>query len=424
MKAIKILIFTLASVMSLVSCHQEKAQHTNQQTTQEVAKEKTTEVKELSPKEILAMSIEKCKAISSIEYAISQKGVPGKFGYGQPEIKATIIQQKNANTKDIGFDKAFIKATGFIIEKKNKTPFSFSYDGEKLIYKKGGFKQKSISNPTRSVTMGKLQQHLFMMRVFPFVEDEPFKMPAKSNNYNIKLLGREDKQGISCYKIETSIVFKAPNGQDLITRNIWWISETDYLPKAYSDGFVYKDIIYKRINENIPKHLFSLNNEKTTTDHLTSQQVENELAKENLLPIGIKPSKWTAKDQFGEKQGSEKLKGKVVLIDFWGSWCSPCLLAMPDIQKLQDYYENNPNVAIIGISASEKDNRASAKLFNEKGYNYILIPNGDEIAKQIYKVQNYPTLYILDKQGQIVSAEKGFTPNSFGRWKKIIDDLL
>ncbi len=422
------LLFVLAT--SLISCHQEKTQSTNQRTNlkaiQQAVQETETIEKEikLTAKEILAKSTERCKAISSIEYTVNQKGAPGKYGYGQPKIKATIIQKKYPNTKDIGFGKAFIKASGSISDKKNKISFSFSYDGEVFMYNKGNTRQKSVSNPTRKVTMGKLQQHLFMMRIFPLIEDEPFKMSVKNDGYDIKLLDEEEKQGIPCYKIETTVTFKTPNGKDFVTRNIWWISKLDYLPRAYSDGFVYKDIVYKKMNEVIPKSFFSLDNQNATTDYLTSKEVENELAKAFLLPAGTKPSKWRAKDQFGKEYDSDKLKGKVVLIDFWGSWCTPCILAMPDIQKLQDHYKNNSNVIIIGISAAERDKEASVKLFNKKGYNYILIPNGDSITKSIYKVKDYPSLYILDKQGKIVSAEKGFTPDSFERWKDLIDKQL
>lgn len=430
----KSLTFALVLAMTLISCRQEKTSNTNQDTKQKTTKEtaqETTkkaevikETKELTPKEILAKAIEKCKAISSIEYTINQKGAPGKFGYGQPKIKATIIQKKDANTKNVGFDKAFIKASGFITEKKNKTAFAFSYDGKSFMYKKGNTRQKSVSNPTRRVTMGKLQQHLFMMRVSPFTEDEPFKMAKKSDGYVIKVLDEETKQGMPCYKLETSVTFKAPNGSEYVTRNIWWIGKIDYLPRAYSDGFVYKDIVYKKMNGAIPTAFFSLDNENTTTDYLTSSQVENELAKANLLPVGTEPSRWNAKDQFGKTYDSDKLKGKIVLIDFWGTWCTPCTLAMPDIQKLQDHYKNNPNVVIIGISAAERDKEASVKFFNKKGYNYTLIPNGDDIAKSIYKVKEYPSLYILNKQGKIISAEKGFEPDSFERWKEIIDKQL
>ncbi|GGI56724.1 TlpA family protein disulfide reductase [Winogradskyella haliclonae] len=430
MKGIKNLAFIIVSIISLASCRQEKMQTTKQETnlkaTQETTEkaEVTKEISELTAEDVLTKSIEKCKSISSIEYTINQKGVSGKYGYGQPKIKATIIQKKEASAIDIGFDKAFIKASGVITDNQKKTPFSFSYDGDNFMYNKGNTRQKSVSDPTRKVTMGKLQQYLFMIRIFPFVEDEPYKMPAKSNEYDIKLLDKEEKQGLSCYKIETSVTFKAPNGKDLITKNIWWISELDYLPRAYSDGFVYKDIVYKKMNEAIPKSFFSLENKNTSIDYLTSNQVESELAKAYLLPEGTIPSRWYSNDQFGKEYDSDKLKGKVILIDFWGSWCTPCILAMPDIQKLQDHYKNNPNVAIIGISAGERDKEASLKLFNKKRYNYVLIPNGDSIAKSIYKVKDYPSLYILDRQGKIVSAEKGFTPDSFERWREIIDEQL
>ncbi|WP_298753964.1 TlpA disulfide reductase family protein [uncultured Psychroserpens sp.] len=375
--------------------------------------------------EILEKSNEICKTISSIEYTIHQKGAPGKFGYGMPKIEATIIQKKDSCLDDIGFDKALIKATGIITENRNEKPFSFSYDGEDFMYQIGKkARQKSISGPTRNVTMGKLQQHLFMMRIFPFAEEDPYKMISGKGKVDIKLITTEEKDGHPCNKIETSVTFKAPNGKEFITKNIWWISELDCLPRAYSDGFIYKDITLKKINYPVPNSFFTLTNKNLNTDYLTGNQAENELAKANLLPIGKTPTQWSAKDQFGKTISSKQLQGKVVLLDFWGSWCTPCIQAMPDIQKLQDHYKHNPNVIIIGISAGERDKEAALKLFKEKGYNYTHIPNGDDIAKSNYKVKEYPSLYILDKHGKIASAEKGYHPNSFERWKTTIDKLI
>ncbi|WP_299272570.1 TlpA disulfide reductase family protein [uncultured Psychroserpens sp.] len=375
--------------------------------------------------EILEKSNEICKTISSIEYTIHQKGAPGKFGYGMPKIEATIIQKKDSSLNDVGFDKALIKASGFIAEKKHKKPFSFSYNGDDFMYEIGkNVRQKTVSTPTRKVTMGKLQQHLFMMRVFPFTETDPFEMAMKSGEIEVQLIAVEEKDGHPCSKIEKSLTFKLANGKEVVTKSIWWISDLDCLPRAYSDGMIYKDITIKKINHPIPNSFFSLANENANTDYLTSEDIENELAKVNLLSIGSLPAQWSAKDQFGKTINSEQLKGKVVLIDFWGSWCTPCIQAMPDIQKLQDHYKNNLNVVIIGISAGERDKKASINLFNKKGYNYTHIPNGDNIAKSNYKVKEYPSLYILDKHGKIVSAEKGYHKNSFDRWKKTIDKLI
>lgn len=190
---------------------------------------------------ILENTQKACSLLKSIEYNIQQKGVKGKEWL--PKINANIIQQR-ADVNDIGFDKSMIKAEGTIMERGLTEAFSFAYNGDVFTYKRGGNTIKEIDKPTRQVTMGLLQQHLFMLRIFPYTEVNFFKT-NEMNPYSYE--GMENINGEPCYKIKLVIGMTMPNSEDSNKRTlqrteIWWINKKSFLPIAFSDGFLYKEV--------------------------------------------------------------------------------------------------------------------------------------------------------------------------------------
>ncbi|WP_223034077.1 LolA-like protein [Hanstruepera marina] len=197
---------------------------------------------EITINEVLQKTKEACLSLKSIKYEIQQRNAKGKYGF--PTIEATIIQQK-ADAINIGFDNAYIKAIGTIKEKSEVENFSYAYDGDSFTYQKGSSDIKKVNNPKRKTVMSMLQQHLFMLRFFPFTQEEPFK-PRGSGLYTFE--GIEKINGKLCYKIMSVTVFKTQNPspetkkKSLTTKDIWWVDTETYLPVAYSDGFLYKEI--------------------------------------------------------------------------------------------------------------------------------------------------------------------------------------
>ena len=137
---------------------------------------------------------------------------------------------------------------------------------------------------------------------------------------------------------------------------------------------------------------------------------------EGLLKIGTLAPDWTLVSNKGTNIQLTQLKGKVILLDFWGTWCVPCIKAMPEIQAIHDYFKNK-QVEIIGVSV-ERDAKADPVGFvKKKGFTYPIVLNGASITEG-YKVQIFPSLYIIDKQGKIIHAE-----HSGGR-ENFKDDII
>ncbi|MBV7268815.1 TlpA family protein disulfide reductase [Winogradskyella luteola] len=381
----------------------------------------------LGQENILQASGKVCKNLSSIEYEISQKPEKGKYGF--PTIKANITQQK-ADVKDIGFGKALIKVKGTIEEKGVSEPFSFSYDGSQFLFQRGESKVKRYTKPTRGIVMGLLQQYLFMLHIRPFSEETPYK-PLSNIFHKFQHVG-EDVINEKKYQIIKSVsgilMPTNKNGKSLQTKNkkpiqavhIFWIDSESKLPIFYTDKFNHKTISIKKLNKNYQKSYFTLINKNTSVQERSYQETQQDISGENLLKVNSLAPKWSGVSQNGEKFSSEQLKEKVVLIDFWGTWCPPCIIAMPMIERLEQLYKNNKDVVIIGVSAGEKKPQAAENYFKNKGYSYIHIPNGDDIA-EIFKIKSYPTMYIIDKSGIIVQSTSGFDSNDFEQSKIVIN---
>ncbi|HPD34545.1 MAG TPA: TlpA disulfide reductase family protein, partial [Candidatus Kapabacteria bacterium] len=139
------------------------------------------------------------------------------------------------------------------------------------------------------------------------------------------------------------------------------------------------------------------------------------------IPNGHKAPVWTLKDKDGNVYSLDNLRGKVVVMDFWATWCSPCKRVMPEIQKLWDKYKNQ-NVVIVGINTWEK-NGDPVKFMKDNNYNYILLLNGNDVATK-YNVSAIPTLYVIDKNGNVAFSEVGAVEGLGESLDRVISNLI
>ena len=104
------------------------------------------------------------------------------------------------------------------------------------------------------------------------------------------------------------------------------------------------------------------------------------------------------------------LKGKVVLLDFWATWCAPCVKAMPDLQKMHDKYAGK-NFAVVGISIDEDGMKSVSPFLAKRKFTYpMLLDQNDTWQK--YGVRAVPTLFLLDRNGNIVQQFTGTVDKS------------
>lgn len=135
------------------------------------------------------------------------------------------------------------------------------------------------------------------------------------------------------------------------------------------------------------------------------------------LPPGL-----LLKNEEGSLTDTSQLKGKVIFINFWASWCPPCRAEFPSIIKLSEKYKSNPNVAILTINLDENTALGKAYLEKEKFALPFLTP-ANEIPKEFFS-GSLPTTVILDKKGEIRFHHEGVADYSKESFYEQIDQLL
>ena len=104
-------------------------------------------------------------------------------------------------------------------------------------------------------------------------------------------------------------------------------------------------------------------------------------------------------------------KGKVVIIDFWATWCPPCRRGIPDLIDLQKQYKDQ--ISVIGISLDQENTKAGVPDFvTRMGINYPIVYYNDKVINDYGGVSAIPTTFIIDKNGNIINKMVGLYPKS------------
>ncbi|PJJ83143.1 TlpA family protein disulfide reductase [Mucilaginibacter auburnensis] len=119
----------------------------------------------------------------------------------------------------------------------------------------------------------------------------------------------------------------------------------------------------------------------------------------------------------------EPYRGKVILVDFWGTWCQPCLAAVPDANALYKAYSNK-GVTILYLAVKSKENIWKSVIAEHKilGEHFLLSPSQEAVLTEKFRISGYPQYMLIDKRG-FVKDENAKHPND-NALKREIDELL
>lgn len=92
------------------------------------------------------------------------------------------------------------------------------------------------------------------------------------------------------------------------------------------------------------------------------------------------------------------LRGKPVLINFWATWCGPCRLEMPDIQKIYENYQGD--FEVLAVNADEQE-RIVAKFAKDIGITFEVLLDPGANVQSLYQLRGYPTSFLVDQEGVI-----------------------
>jgi len=109
-------------------------------------------------------------------------------------------------------------------------------------------------------------------------------------------------------------------------------------------------------------------------------------------------------DAKGKTHRLQDYKGKWVLVNFWATWCPPCLEEMPDLQKL---HETHKDLVVIGIAMDYKDPQYVISFAEDLLVTFPIVLGNQKIAAQIGKISGLPTTYLYSPQGTLAAQNVG-----------------
>ena len=124
----------------------------------------------------------------------------------------------------------------------------------------------------------------------------------------------------------------------------------------------------------------------------------------------------------GDTLNFEDLKGKVVFVNFWATWCAPCIAEMPSIDNLYEIYQDNPDVVFVMINTESKEDKVR-KFMKKKKFKFpIYFPNASLIPR-VYESKSIPTTFVIDKDGYIAYKKIGMASYDADNFVKFIARL-
>ena len=118
---------------------------------------------------------------------------------------------------------------------------------------------------------------------------------------------------------------------------------------------------------------------------------------------------WTLQDLEGRPVSSQDLAGKVVLVDFWATWCGPCKMSIPHLVELYDKYRKE-GVEIVGVSLDQQGPSIVRPFAAAFKINYPVVMGNMKMVNDFGGVRGIPTAFIISQDGKIYRKYVGFRP--------------
>jgi thiol-disulfide isomerase/thioredoxin len=118
-----------------------------------------------------------------------------------------------------------------------------------------------------------------------------------------------------------------------------------------------------------------------------------------------KAADFTLKDLSGKEVSLSDYKNKIVLLNFWATWCPPCINEMPDLERIYQNYKDK-DVQLLGMTVSSKLSQIP-KLVKSTGVTYPILVNADDVVADYGGFNSIPQTFIIDQDGNIVKQITG-----------------
>ena len=270
-----------------------------------------------------------------------------------------------------------------------------------------------------------------------------------------KLLPDTEVAGVKCKVLETTQEMEFPAQEEegaakdakapvrkVVVVSTKVLGAEDHMPRSFSIAYKFEgdpamamnnatmtgENINLKVNAGLKAADFAIKTPEGFTAEKADAKAmgleESEQQPELKAKVGDAALDFKLKDGTGADVTLASLKGRVVLLDFWATWCGPCKAAMPSVQKLSERFKDKP-VSILGVNVWERTKPESAGLdyMKKKNYTYGCLIQGDDLAKA-YGISGIPTMILIDADGKVLHSVVGFDEGEEEKLAKMIDEQL
>ena len=370
---------------------------------------------------VLERAVEAWRGVESWTSTLELNGT-GIIGSSMPEISARLSLLRDG-------DDWFVRGVGTLSEGDDQTPLDIAW--------RPGSAQW-VDHEKRQIISGKLPRTKASM-VRRYLDEwllNPGALESRLDAERIELLddaGGEGGDG------RTLLIVKDEQKEK------WRVGADDFLPRRIESVTPVGSIVYTfgevRTDEGLKPGQFAVDApdgyervetaehpkraKRSGNDPLKVQPIapRNDSARARAEKRPDAAPGFELKTPDGKPVALADLRGGMVVLDFWGTWCMPCKKAGPEVQKLHDDYAGR-GVKVLGLAVREKKADAPAKYMEEHGYTYTILLDADEVARE-YGVKSYPTLVVIGYDGAILHTEIGYDEETtFRNIRKVLDREL
>lgn len=141
-----------------------------------------------------------------------------------------------------------------------------------------------------------------------------------------------------------------------------------------------------------------------------------------LPAIGQKAPDFTLRANTGKNLKLSELRGQVVMINFWATWCAPCREEMPHLNKLHEQYRK-AGFALLGVNVDDKAATAEAMARELKVVFPVLFDTDKQVSRR-YDVDAMPSTVLIDRDGKVRHIFRGYRTGTEQRYETAIRELI
>jgi len=138
-------------------------------------------------------------------------------------------------------------------------------------------------------------------------------------------------------------------------------------------------------------------------------------------PAGNAPD-FTLRTTDGKNLRLAEQRGRVVLVNFWATWCAPCRQEMPLLNQLYQKYEGS-GFTLLGVNVDD-DSRNAINLANKLGVSFPVLLDADKTVSKRYELSSMPSTLLIDRDGKVRYVHRGYQAGFEALYEKQIRELL